>query len=178
MMKYKSNLFFILISLICITLVACGSNNETNKKNDEENGMTDIENENNNIEGDQENQGIVAGSIEPSATITNIEGNDITIIYRLKNQTESVKEFTFRTSQQFDYDLYSEDGKLLKRFSEDKDFLQVMKYFTLKQGEELEIPIKIHNLEPGHYTLIVWLTSDGDGKEDYKLEVPFEIPNN
>ncbi|OZM57197.1 hypothetical protein CIB95_06950 [Lottiidibacillus patelloidae] len=170
----KKYLSLLLAFILCVTLVACGSSDKAT--DDKNSGIADNENEEDKLETNEGNNGIIAGSIVPSATITEVKNDDVTIVYSLKNQTEKVKQFTFRTSQKFDYDLYSKDGKLIKRYSEDKDFLQAITYLTLKQGESYDIPIHVKNLKAGHYKLIIWLTAESE--EDYKVHVPFEIPHN
>jgi hypothetical protein len=165
----QHTLRFVVTILVIGLLSACGTA-QSEKSETDNVGDVDQLNAGENSNG---NKGIVAGSIEPSVKINDQTNNQISLTYQLKNQTERVKEFTFLTSQKYEYELKTKDGNVIKRYSEDKDFLQVITKMTLKQGETFELPIKVKDLKPGEYQIMIWLTSEDINK--YKVTVPFEI---
>jgi hypothetical protein len=176
---FKRIIPILIICLFAFTVTACGTTDQTQRNEKQQEGKSDMNHNSQDSKGIDEtngNKGIVAGSIVPSATVTPINKNGVSIVYSLKNQTEKVKELTFSTSQKFDYILTKEDGTVIERYSEDKSFLQVVTFISLKQGETFEIPVRLSNLEDGKYFLSIWLTSNSEN--EYKVKIPFEIPLN
>jgi hypothetical protein len=166
--------FFFIVSIVCLSLslIGCGSSNTSSSENVLEKKPTQNQEEDLSNNG---NRGIVAGKIEPSVANLSGEGSKISFTYELKNQTEKVVELSFNTSQKFDYVLKDQSGKVIKFYSENKDFLQVISKISLKQGEVYKIPITIEDVKPGKYLLEVWLTSDH--KNNYLVTAPIEVKN-
>lgn len=111
-------------------------------------------------ENKRDNQGIVAGAVEPKLELT-IEGNTVKGSYLLKNQTEFVQKFKFSTSQriavvvkQGDHVVY--DNRLAEMY------MQVIGEEKLIQGEEKTYQFEVNNLAKGSYTIDVWYTAQED----------------
>ncbi|EZP75284.1 intracellular proteinase inhibitor [Parageobacillus genomosp. 1] len=102
-----------------------------------------------------EQQGIVAGTLEPSLTYEKKDGTYV-VTFKVKNQTERVQTVTFTSGKKYDYILYR-DEKKVKQFSEGKFFTQIYEERQLKQGEELVFQETFADLPPGNYTLEWWL---------------------
>lgn len=120
------------------------------------------------------NGGIVAGTMEPSVKQSTPEfGENLAFEYTLKNQTEEVQKFTFPSSQEFDYKIYTEKGEQVYHFSTVAMFAQGMKVVEVKPGEELSYNIEVEKLEKGKYIFEVWLTPDTG--EAYSKTFNFEV---
>jgi hypothetical protein len=103
----------------------------------------------------QTEQGIVAGTLEPSLTYEKKDGNYV-VAFTVKNQTERVQTVTFTSGKRYDYILYR-NGKKVKQFSEGKLFTQIYEERPLKQGEELVFTETFTDLPKGNYKLEWWL---------------------
>jgi Intracellular proteinase inhibitor len=103
----------------------------------------------------QAEQGIVAGTLEPSLTYEKKDGNYV-VTFTVKNQTERVQTVTFTSGKKYDYILYR-DGKKVKQFSEGKMFTQIYEERPLKQGEALVFTETFADLPKGNYKLEWWL---------------------
>nr|WP_285876720.1 BsuPI-related putative proteinase inhibitor [Fictibacillus phosphorivorans] len=117
--------------------------------------------------------GIVAGSIEPSIKVLE-QQNEKGLLFRfvLKNQTEKEKVFQFPTSQKFDYVIKDKNGKVVYQYSKNHMFMQVLSSIKIKQGDTFKQDILVKDLEPGTYELEVWLTPKGE-TEDYRQKITF-----
>ncbi|WP_226659544.1 BsuPI-related putative proteinase inhibitor [Guptibacillus hwajinpoensis] len=147
-------------TMVLLTLAGCGEENSlmtTNNKSSEE------------VSGGS--SGIVAGSLEPTLTLQDIQHDTATFLYRLQNQTEQVQTIHFPSSQKYDYVLSDDKGEALKTYSANKSFVKEKENVELKQAEVLEYTIMIEDLAPGNYTLEMWLATD----EQYKQTIEFSI---
>ena len=78
-----------------------------------------------------------------------------TIIYTIKNEGNVKETLSFTTSQRYDYVLSSKEHGLIERYSDGKNFLQVLSEITIMPGEEVNYPITLPELQAGTYTLTV-----------------------
>lgn len=146
-------------TMVLLTLAGCG----------EENSFMTTKNESS--EEVSGSSGIVAGSLEPTLTLKGVEKDTATFLYRLQNQTEQVQTILFPSSQKYDYVLSNDKGDALKTYSANKSFVKEKENVELKQAEVLEYTIMIEDLEPGNYTLEMWLASE----KQYKQTIDFSV---
>jgi len=78
-----------------------------------------------------------------------------TIIYSIKNVGNVNETLAFTTSQRYDYVLSSEEHGLIERYSDGKNFLQVLSEITIKPGEEVKYSITLPELKAGTYKITV-----------------------
>ncbi|MGG3736875.1 BsuPI-related putative proteinase inhibitor [Aeribacillus pallidus] len=98
----------------------------------------------------------VAGDIEATLTQLTIT-SPIQFVYEVKNQSEKYVAFTFPTGQTFEHELRNENGELIERYSDGKMFTQAVRMLKLAPGKSFTHMMSF-DLEPGTYTLTVWLT--------------------
>ncbi|MFC7370181.1 BsuPI-related putative proteinase inhibitor [Fictibacillus iocasae] len=161
---------------ICLILAAgCGTKEEQGKqkgeavmgdgqRNDGEKGK----------EKRPEQQGIVAGAIEPSLSILEDKPGQVLLRYELKNQTEEVKVFQFTSGKRYDYTVTDKSGNVVYEFSKEHMFMQVLNEATVKQGDSYVQDILIKDLPPGKYKVEVWLTAKNE-PEDYRKTIDIEL---
>ncbi|WP_273835628.1 BsuPI-related putative proteinase inhibitor [Guptibacillus sedimenti] len=147
-------------TMVLLTLSGCGEENSLmmNTKNESSEQVSG-------------SSGIVAGSLEPTLTLTATENETATFLYRIQNQTEQVQTIHFPSSQTYDYTLYNDEGEALKTYSANKSFVKEEETVELKQAEVLEYTITIEDLKPGSYTVDMWLATE----EQFKQTVNFSI---
>lgn len=122
-------------------------------------------------EGKPVSGGIAAGNVEPTLTYDQQEKDSI-FHFQLKNQTEHIVTYHFPTSQRFDYVIKTADGIIVKQFSKNHLFTQVLGGLKLKQAETADFTATVSGLKPGQYTISFWLTA----KEDQpKVKLSFTI---
>ena len=100
------------------------------------------------------------------------KGKDVILHFNLKNQSESVKKYTFPTSQRFDYIITSSNGQVVTQFSKGRMFNQVIGTVTLKPGEALAYDPVVKALPKGSYLVTFWLTAR---EEQYKTTASFTV---
>ncbi|WP_165999797.1 BsuPI-related putative proteinase inhibitor [Bacillus sp. Cs-700] len=146
-------------TMVLLTLSGCGEENSlmntTNESSEQVSGSS----------------GIIAGSLEPTLTLTATKNDTATFLYRIQNQTEQVQTIHFPSSQTYDYTLFNDEGEALKTYSATKSFVKEEENVELKQAEVLEYTIMIEDLKPGSYTLDMWLATE----EQFKQTVNFTI---
>ena len=155
-------------------MTGCGNNDSQNQSEGrEEPVMGDGKGNEKKQRPDNGQGGIVAGSIESSLKIQEQQNaKGILFRYELKNQTEKEKVFQFSSSQKFDYVIRDKSGKIVYQYSKNHMFLQVLTSLKLKQADVFKQDILVSDLEPGTYTLEVWLTPTGE-TEDYRQKMTF-----
>lgn len=145
---------FLFLTLM-IVLVACGQQEEqgkdTSKKGNQENSNGDQNNESS-----VKSSGIVAGELE--ATLQ-IEGNKA--IFKIKNQTEQVKELILAGKTSYEYVITNENGEKVFQKSQSKPQYEQKHPITLKQAEEVEYELAIPDkLQPGTYSITAILHTE------------------
>ncbi|WP_085521141.1 BsuPI-related putative proteinase inhibitor [Tuberibacillus sp. Marseille-P3662] len=147
----KSSFFSLVCIMSVFILPACGDasmDNPSSKTNPSDNPSQPAQ-----------SGGIVAGRVEPSLSYKQ-SGDGAKVTFSLKNQTEHIVTYHFNTSQRFDYIIKSQDGQIVKQYSKDRMFNQVLGTEKLKQGETMTYHTTIDDLSSGTYTLKFWLVSN------------------
>ncbi|MDN7246428.1 BsuPI-related putative proteinase inhibitor [Planococcus shenhongbingii] len=145
-MQKRIWLLMLLLSSLLL-LAACGAN-EKSAENPPEKPTTN----------EGTSGGIAAGAPEPAIK----QLDDQTYLYTVKNQTEKPLTFDFTSSQRYDFALLDESGDQVFLQSSVSMYAQALGEETIKQAEELSYPLEVPplDLEPGTYTLEVWLTPE------------------
>ena len=143
-------------TVIAIALAGCGTATDT------------TEDENTNTGSENEDNGIVAGSIVPALT-KDVNGNH-QYVFQLKNDKAEDVTLTMNSSMFFDYQLIDSEGTVVYQDSKNKMYTQMLQEKTLKPGEILEMEIDategLSTLPAGTYTLEAWSTANE--AEDWK----------
>lgn len=79
--------------------------------------------------------------------------------YIVKNTGDEPVTLEFTTSQQYDYEITDKNNEVVYRFSDGRSFMQVLRDVTLEPGEEMTFDIELPELEPGDYTLTMYITA-------------------
>lgn len=141
---------FLRLSLLLIfimVLTACNQQEQDGKSSNNEiqGGST----ANQNSDSSAASGGIVAGKLE---TTLQVDGRRA--IFKIKNQTEQVKELVLAGKTSYEYLITNKNGKTVYQKSKSKPQYEQKHPITLKQAEavefELEIPDK---LKEGKYSL-------------------------
>ncbi|MGB6779208.1 MAG: BsuPI-related putative proteinase inhibitor [Planococcus citreus] len=137
-MMQKNAISWLLLLMAALMLAACGT-------------------ESDNLPEDPESGGEI---IEGEVTSTIEETGNGTYRYTVKNDTQEAVTFNFTSGQRYDFTLTDEQGIEVFRMSSVSMYTQALGEEILRQGEELQYEIQVPeaNLEPGTYTLEVWMT--------------------
>ncbi|MDE4084330.1 BsuPI-related putative proteinase inhibitor [Planococcus maritimus] len=137
-MMQKAAIGWLLLLMAALMLAACGT-------------------ESDNLPEDPESGGEI---IEGEVTSTIEETDNGTYRYTVKNDTQEAVTFNFTSGQRYDFTLTDEQGNEVFRMSSVSMYTQALGEEILRQGEELQYEIQVPeaNLEPGTYTLEVWMT--------------------
>ncbi|RLJ86802.1 BsuPI-related putative proteinase inhibitor [Planococcus citreus] len=137
-MMQKNAISWLLLLMAALMLAACGT-------------------ESDNLPEDPESGGEI---IEGEVTSTIEETDNGTYRYTVKNDTQEAVTFNFTSGQRYDFTLTDEQGNEVFRMSSVSMYTQALGEEILRQGEELQYEIQVPeaNLEPGTYTLEVWMT--------------------
>ena len=153
-----------LCTILCILLLtACGQ--ETNTKKGSEDTPV---NSDKNFK--RENDALLKANLIQK----NKEDNDYLFVYTVENDKDQPVKLTFNSGQTFDYILKDQSGKTIIQYSKGKSFTQAIIEKELVKGAKLSHDIILKDLEPGKYTLEVWLTAQGMGN-DYRKKVEFIV---
>lgn len=137
-MRQKTAIGWLIVLIAAMLLAACGT-------------------ESDNLPEDPESGGEI---IEGEVTSTIEETDNGTYRYTVKNDTQEAVTFNFTSGQRYDFTLTDEQGIEVFRMSSVSMYTQALGEEILRQGEELQYEIQVPeaNLEPGTYTLEVWMT--------------------
>ena len=137
-MMRKAAIGWLMVLIAAMLLAACGTESD-NQPEDPESGGEIIEGE-------------VTSTIE--------ETDNGTYRYTVKNDTQEAVTFNFTSGQRYDFTLTDEQGNEVFRMSSVSMYTQALGEEILRQGEQLQYEIQVPeaNLEPGTYTLEVWMT--------------------
>jgi len=137
-MRQKAAIGWLMVLIAAMMLAACGTESD-NLPEDPDSGGEIIEGE-------------VTSAIEET-------GNG-TYRYTVKNDTQEAVTFNFTSGQRYDFTLTDEEGVEVFRMSSVSMYTQALGEEILRQGEQLQYDIQVPeaNLEPGTYTLEVWMT--------------------
>lgn len=127
-------------------LVACGQQEQSNKSSD--NGKSSNQGQQNEDDSVSTGGGIVAGELE--ATLQ-VKGNQA--IFKVKNQTEQVKELILAGKTSYEYFITNENGETVFQKSKSKPQYEQKHPITLKQAEEVKFELDIPDeLKQGTYS--------------------------
>ena len=151
-MKAKLWLGIFSMMAFCLIFAACGTN---------ENGTDNQGDSNSGISGEME------------SAVKQVEGNIFR--YTLDNQTGEEVTFDFTSGQRFDFALSNEAGEEVFLFSSVSMFTQALGEETVEASEKLSYDLEVPelDLEPGTYTLEVWLTPE-EGPA-FEAETEYEV---
>lgn len=137
-MMRKAAISWLMVLIAAMVLASCGTESD-NLSEDPDSGGEIIEGE-------------VTSAIEET-------GNG-TYRYTVKNDTQEAVTFNFTSGQRYDFTLTDEEGVEVFRMSSVSMYTQALGEEILRQGERLQYDIQVPeaNLEPGTYTLEVWMT--------------------
>ncbi|MDN5710480.1 MAG: BsuPI-related putative proteinase inhibitor [Planococcus sp. (in: firmicutes)] len=137
-MRQKNAIGWLIIFMAAFLLAACGTESDTMPEDPESGGEI----------------------IEGEVTSTIEETDKGTYRYTVKNDTQEAVTFNFTSGQRYDFTLTDEQGNEVFRMSSVSMYTQALGEEILRQGEELQYGIQVPeaNLEPGTYTLEVWMT--------------------
>jgi len=146
--------------LLGFTVIATACAEETSN----ENGTRGNESEEQ--ENEEENTGEEAAEITNDGVVyalqpISISAEDTVYEFTITNESEEEKELSFTTSQRYEYELRDQTNELVKRYSDDMAFMQVLEDIKLPPGEELSYKLKLPALEPGDYTLTAFSVAKG-----------------
>lgn len=153
-MKRKAAIGWLMAIIAALMLAACGT-------------------ESDNLPEDPESGGEI---IEGEVTSTIEETDNGTYRYTVKNDTQEAVTFNFTSGQRYDFTLTDEQGNEVFRMSSVSMYTQALGEEILRQGEELQYEIQVPeaNLEPGTYTLEVWMTPTQGTNYPAEIEHPIE----
>jgi hypothetical protein len=115
--------------------------------------------------------GIVAGTLEPKASIEKMDRDSYKWTFTVKNQTEK-EQIVNISGSKFDYTL-RRNGQKVEQYTDNKKFIMLYQEARLKQGETLTFNGELTNLPKGKYELEIWLidTNWPNAKTKIKFEV-------
>lgn len=141
-----------LFLMIIVALAACSQQEqgkETSDNKNQENSNGDPVHTSESEGSSAASAGIVAGKLE--ATLQ-VEGEHA--IFKIKNQTEQVKELILAGKTSYEYIITNDKGKTVYQKSQCKPQYEQKHPITLKQAEEIEYELAIPDtLQPGTYTI-------------------------
>lgn len=136
-----------LFLIMMFVLVACGQQEQSNKSSD--NGKSSNQGQQNEDDSVSTGGGIVAGELE--ATLQ-VKGNQA--IFKVKNQTEQVKELILAGKTSYEYFITNENGETVFQKSKSKPQYEQKHPITLKQAEEVKFELDIPDkLKQGTYSV-------------------------
>ena len=94
-------------------------------------------------------------------TLTKIESliNKPTFKYTILNTGEHEQKLLFNTSQKYEYVISGKEGDVIKRYSDDRMFLQVLQEVTIPPKGELSYDISLPSLKNGKHYLTIYSTA-------------------
>ena len=103
----------------------------------------------------------------------------VDVFLTIGNETTADLTYSFNTSQRFDIELRDINGRVVKKWSDDKFFLQVLGTETIKPGQNYTIGGTLDlvdsagiTIPEGSYTLAINLTSTGQENTSHAPGVP------
>ncbi|MDW0114040.1 BsuPI-related putative proteinase inhibitor [Sporosarcina saromensis] len=88
------------------------------------------------------------------------DATEKTFLYTIKNVGSTKEKLVFKSGQHYEYELYSKDKGLIKRYSDGKVFTQALEEITLDPNEEIVYEIVLGALEKDDYTLTIHLLAN------------------
>ncbi|WP_165769014.1 BsuPI-related putative proteinase inhibitor [Virgibacillus profundi] len=160
------------LGLIIVILLIAGLgtllflSNQESENDQERNNETNEESEEVNEEPKEEDDNVEEKDLTFSLEEVNSGNSSKEFNYIVKNEGADEVELSFNTSQRYEYELSSKEEGVIKRYSDGKAFMQVLKDIKLAPGEELSYDISLSSLNAGEYTLRVFLTARDMSKSE------------
>ncbi|SDM39088.1 BsuPI-related putative proteinase inhibitor [Bacillus sp. OK048] len=119
----------------------------------------------------------VNGSVNPNhrqelktSLIKKEDPNEITFIYEVQNIGNEDIFLQFPSAKIYDYELFTNKGKLVYRYSDGKMFAQVIKNVMLPARKSLHFTTEtLPPLDKGQYSIIMWIAARGMDSHKEKL---------
>lgn len=150
MTGFKSIVLFITLVMTLFLLVTCGDP-LTSDQDDASNSNNDEQ---------ESTGGVHEGTI--NTEIESISEEEYSFHFHIKNDKTEAVTLQYTSSQEYDYHILDNAGKILATYSMNKSFLQTTSEKTLGPGEVLTMDVDITEflpqLEEGTYVLEVWPT--------------------
>ncbi|MCG5102645.1 BsuPI-related putative proteinase inhibitor [Oceanobacillus alkalisoli] len=158
----------ILILLAALILTACqGENDEGQEEQPEDNNGQEEQEENGT---EEENEGDENVDTELNFAL-NAEGDQMT--YTVQNDGDTATTLRFSTSQKYEYEISDETG-VISTYSEGKAFMQAVEEIELAAGDEQTFDVELPSLDPGEYTIKIYMTARDLAETSEKVET-FEV---
>lgn len=141
----------LLVAVLAIGIIAYVFINNTGGETEEDSNRDD----NNSTEPSDE---FDEGGKDDMELIFSLDESENGFVYTVHNEGEKVETVSFTTSQRFEYEISNADG-VINKYSNDKAFMQVLEDVTIEPGDNLTFDIKLPDLEPGEYTIKIFLTA-------------------
>lgn len=156
-----------LFLILMIILVACGQQEQTDDSDN--NDKQESSNPDQNDDSSVESSGIIAGELEATLQVEKDHA-----VFRIKNQTEQVKELILSGKTSYEYFITNENGETVFHKSKSKPQYEKKHPITLKQAEEIEYELALpQKMQPGKYSLIAVLHTE----PILKAKITFTIAN-
>lgn len=157
----------ILILIAALIFTACQSTDDEageelpadNEQEEQEENETEEE-----IEGDEK--------VNTELTFA-LNAEDDKMFYTVENEGDGVVTLKFATSQKYEYEISDETG-VISKYSEGRAFLQAVEEIDLAAGDEQSFEVELPKLEPGKYTIKIYLTAS-DLAETSEISEKFEV---
>lgn len=122
------------------------------------------------IKPDEENEGDEKVNTELTFALN---AEDDKMFYTVENEGDGVVTLKFATSQKYEYEISDETG-VISKYSEGRAFLQAVEEIDLAAGDEQSFEVELPKLEPGKYTIKIYLTAS-DLAETSEISEKFEV---
>lgn len=80
------------------------------------------------------------------------------MLYTVQNEGDTTTTLRFSTSQKYEFEV-SDDSGVIATYSEGKVFMQAIEEIELAPGEEETFDVELPTLDPGEYTIKIYLTA-------------------
>src|SRR5699024_3402822 len=94
--------------------------------------------------------------------------------YTVKNEEDEEIDVQFGSSMKYDFYITDENGEEVYRDSEGKAYMQVIEEMNLAPDEEETFELKLPELDPGDYTITIFLAAKGYSDEETSMEFTVE----
>lgn len=162
----------ILVLLLAFGLIAAcgdtdtGDDGATDPDSEEENGATDPNDEFEDSTGEE-----IETDLQFS--LQGVSEANPTLVYTVENTGDQEETLSFTTGQRYEYEIM-QDGEVINRFSDDKAFTQALEDIAVAPGEEVTFDVELPSLDPGEYTINIFLVAADYGPAS-EVEETFEI---
>lgn len=100
------------------------------------------------------------------------DGKTMYFSFNLKSNMEQMFTFHFDTSQQYDYTIKDDDGKVVRNYSTETNFPKLPSKHPVKPGGTITFEVPVENLPTGSYVINFVLTAK---EMQPKAAIKFEV---